>query len=533
MEQFQEILDSLEDLSAFTDEQLAETLDAIGEYGRELKKTEATGDELTQLVDDAKALKNAMGVIETELETRAEKREEAEKTKDEAFAAFDDPTPKVEDEPDADGDEEEDEAEEPVQAAAVLRRRGEIRKPVAAEPVEEKPKALVAAAVGVEDYGKSFGDPEEAALALWDAARRGGAGEQAILRIPVDTGTMLSGDPFHNYAQLKGLREGVQKARNEGKALVAAGFCSPAQVVYDFFQASSAGAGIIDLPEANANRGRVTHPSEFGPLQTANQAGIGTEFTAAQDQAAAAKSCFEVVCGTDDLFEVSATYTCLRFSNFDQQFYPERVSHVESEAMVRAAHNTNQRLIEDIVTSPRTTFINELEDGGGSWVTFLRSAARVSHWYRERHKLPTDLVLDMVLPYWFRASLMADTSARGSSELGSLVAAEAAIRAELSKMGVAPQFVYDWQDADQAGSFDGFMSYLMYAPGSVVRLRGGTIDVGVVRDHTLNLANDFSIFVETFDGIAVPGYEVAYVSGVAACPTGATGAAVTITCGGS
>lgn len=157
----------------------------------------------------------------------------------------------------------------------------------------------------------------------------------------------------------------------------------------------------------------------------------------------------------------------------------------------------------------------------------------MSHWYRERHKLATDLTLDLVLPYWFQGALMADTAARDSSSLGSLTATEATIRAELAKMAINPQFVYDWQDADQAGAFDGFMSYLLFAPGSVVRLRGATLDIGVVRDHTLNLANDFSVFVETFDGIATPGYEVAYVSGVPACPTGATGNRVTITCAGS
>lgn len=531
MDEFTEILEAVDGgaLSALSDEQLESAYQAIMEYGRGLKDTQASGDELARLVEDAKVLKAAADAIRTEQLTRVAKAEEEAKAKDEAFKAFDS-TGELEEEA---GEEKE---EEVVQAsvAEIISRRG-IRRPPQADPVEDKPRVIVAAAVAeTEDrIGGRFSDLEQSGQALFDAARRGGRGETAVLRIPVETGTVLSQDPYHNYAELAKLRRGVQAARQNGQGLVAAGFCSPADVVYDFFGASQAGAGVINLPEANAPRGRVSHPSEFGPVQTAGQAGIGSEFTAAQDQGATTKDCYTVVCGTEDIYEVSATYTCLRFSNFDQQFYPERVAHVQEESMVRAAHETNRRLIEDIVTSPRTTFINDLEDAGGSWVTFLRSVARVSHWYRERHKLGADQVLDLVVPYWFRGSLAADTSARDSSQLGNLAAADAAIRAELGKLSVAPQWVYDWQDADQAGAFDGFVSYLLYAPGSVVRLRGGTIDVGVVRDSTLNIANDFQVFVETFDGIAVPGYEVAYVSGVPACPTGATGARVTITCAGS
>jgi hypothetical protein len=57
------------------------------------------------------------------------------------------------------------------------------------------------------------------------------------------------------------------------------------------------------------------------------------------------------------------------------------------------------------------------------------------------------------------------------------------------------------------------------------------LDLGTVRDSVLNAANDFQLFVETFDGIAIPGYEILEVTQVDACPTGATGSTVTITCG--
>lgn len=373
MEEFAEILESVEDLSAFDDERLTEARAQIAEYGRALRQTDATGDELAQLVADAKALKSAMDAIDVELSNRVTVRAEAEAQKEEAFAAFADPESAEPGKPDPDTPEPgtEDEPDQPqaevpaVAAAAVIRRRGEVRRPRTAEPVEAAPRALVAAAVGSENLGSRFLSPTESARALWDAARRGGMGEQAVLRIPVETGTELSGDAYHNFAEIRKLQSGVQAARDQGEALTAAGFCAPAEVVYDFFSASSATAGVIDLPEANASRGRINYPVSLGPVDLANTAGLGSEYTGADDGAGTQKTCYTVVCGDDDIYEVSATYSCLLFSNFDSVFYPERVEALQAEAMTVAAHNANRRIIDDIVTAPATTFINDLEDQGG------------------------------------------------------------------------------------------------------------------------------------------------------------------------
>jgi hypothetical protein len=38
-------------------------------------------------------------------------------------------------------------------------------------------------------------------------------------------------------------------------------------------------------------------------------------------------------------------------------------------------------------------------------------------------------------------------------------------------------------------------------------LDGGTLDLGLVRDSTLNSTNDYKIFLETFEGVAKVGVE--------------------------
>ena len=47
----------------------------------------------------------------------------------------------------------------------------------------------------------------------------------------------------------------------------------------------------------------------------------------------------------------------------------------------------------------------------------------------------------------------------------------------------------------------------LFAPGSFVRLDGGSLDLGIVRDSTLNTTNDFQMFSEEWIGMAFLGCE--------------------------
>jgi hypothetical protein len=53
---------------------------------------------------------------------------------------------------------------------------------------------------------------------------------------------------------------------------------------------------------------------------------------------------------------------------------------------------------------------------------------------------------------------------------------------------------------------DQFVWYL-FAEGSFLFLDGGTLDLGVIRDSTLVGTNDYKMFVETFENVALVGVE--------------------------
>jgi hypothetical protein len=63
------------------------------------------------------------------------------------------------------------------------------------------------------------------------------------------------------------------------------------------------------------------------------------------------------------------------------------------------------------------------------------------------------------------------------------------------------------QSAGTLNPWPGTVTWYMYAPGTFVRMDGGTLDVGLVRDSTLNRTNDLQIFEEEWTGIIFLGLE--------------------------
>jgi hypothetical protein len=49
--------------------------------------------------------------------------------------------------------------------------------------------------------------------------------------------------------------------------------------------------------------------------------------------------------------------------------------------------------------------------------------------------------------------------------------------------------------------------WYLFSEGTFLFLDGGTLDLGIVRDSTLNGTNDYKLFIETFEGVAKVGVE--------------------------
>ena len=56
------------------------------------------------------------------------------------------------------------------------------------------------------------------------------------------------------------------------------------------------------------------------------------------------------------------------------------------------------------------------------------------------------------------------------------------------------------------------LEFALFTEGTWLFLDGGTLDLGIVRDSTLNKTNEYCMFVETFESAAFVGLESMWVN---------------------
>lgn len=446
-----------------------------------------------------------------------------------------------EESPDEDDDDDEPEAEVmeveeekvPVTASANLKSIA-ARVPKDRQP-EEAPVLALTAAAGP-NQGASM-DRKALSTQVMDAAKRIN-GYRPGSRLDVatfswrDSLEFVIDDPDSAEAAMKAF-QGVTALASKGTqpgvgALTAAGgICAPAEPRYEFFNIATR-AGLLDLPTVGASRGRVTYPVSPSIGDFIGQSGIATVWTAANDEDPsdpATKPVFTFDCPENTTCVIAAYPTILQFGNFAARFYPEAVDNATSLAMIAADRVVNAARIAAIVAAADSYAPTDTTAGG--IVNFITNIASAASDYRERYGMGPDAVLDGAAPAWVREALYVDAVARDSTTAYDEV--QRRVQGALNNLNVRFQWVYDLDDAND-NLFPQTADVLLWAPGTVVELDAGELNLGVVRDSTLNSTNDFQVFAEPFVGWCFPGHEIMLLNEVEVCATGGTGARVSIPC---
>ena len=88
--------------------------------------------------------------------------------------------------------------------------------------------------------------------------------------------------------------------------------------------------------------------------------------------------------------------------------------------------------------------------------------------------------------------------------------------------------IFGTQAAGALVQWPSAVRWYMYPEGSFFFFDGGRLDLGLVRDSTLNEKNDYQIFMETFENVGFRGLEALRITS----PIEATGAAFSTGFGG-
>ncbi len=137
--------------------------------------------------------------------------------------------------------------------------------------------------------------------------------------------------------------------------------------------------------------------------------------------------------------------------------------------------------------------------------------------------------LRVIAPQWFKNLIHADMAYRisGDGLEGNIALADSMIATFFSVRNINVTWTEDGETgqvfaSQSAGSLLDFPSdviWYLFAEGTFLFLDGGTLDLGLVRDSTLNGTNDYKMFVETFEGVAKVGIESLRITSTLA-PTG-------------
>lgn len=533
-----------EDLSAVDDKGLASAKQKIMKaYERLDNKEKLTSEELTQMG----ALVEQIKAVRAEEAVRAEAQEAAKAQRAEYAAILKSEAAEAEAEAEVEETESiaevveiapEATAEASAPAVETIAAAVGAVRPVSASrtQVKDRDGAISIVAAGARNASDTL-DRDGLSVALHDKARTlndsRGTGERVLVA------SIKMNSPKNDVSNVLAddeIRKVWSDAHNADSLVASGGWCAPSETIYDFVCDFEAMPEMVDLPSITSTRGGIRFPVSPSLGDVMDDVTSGFTWTEANDIAAATpggptKPCFKIPCPDFDEVRLQAQGICLTAGNLTDRAYPELTNRYVDLLTTAHAHRMNALTIAkmeaaSIAVAPTVVDLSAAE-------AILAGIELQIVCARDHFFMAADAVLEVVLPRWARTVIRRDLARRSGVTFDQISNSD--INTFFSEIGARVQFVSDWQSTRSAGAFDGCLTLpaslkaLVYPAGAHTRLDGGSIDLGVVRDSTLNATNDFTAaWTEEFWGVVTRCFSL--VVTIPVCADGSAGALKTIAC---
>jgi hypothetical protein len=340
----------------------------------------------------------------------------------------------------------------------------------------------------------------------------------------------LGADPQLNAQRIK--------AVTGPEALTASGgLCAPTEALYAVYGISVADRPVRDsLAVFNAERGGI----RFAKPPTISDVQSGTSVWSTENDAnpsdPSTKPCVKVDCGQEQEVTVDAVTRCLEMGNFTERAWPEQLA-AQIEVILSAHARTAEGNLLDYIGAGST----DVTDGQialGAARDVVESYIRAAAQYRSRNRMRRDATIQVLAPSWLYDLMVADLVLQSPGD-NAFANATAMIAASFRAANLAVTWYLDTASGEGqvyssqgAGPLLGWelnpVSYV-FSPGSWLFLDGGVLDLGIIRDSTLNSTNDLQVFGESFEAAALVGVESLKLTNEL-CITGASSAPIELTC---
>ncbi len=349
---------------------------------------------------------------------------------------------------------------------------------------------------------------------------------------------LVDGDHANNVKKIRAI--GSPYLGNESsRALTASGgLCAPLTPLYDIPDLAVTDRPVRDaLPSFQAERGGISVPSVSTIGDITSAITVIEEAGDAAGGTFATKSCQDLTCPTWTDVAIGIISHCREYGNLNARAWPEGIAHENALTMAAHARTAEARLLDRI----KSLSINVT--GGAAtlsaWSHFVYALTRTRASMRYVLRLDRNFRLRMLAPEWLPELLVQDQVSAQFDRFMTLDQATAHLRA----YGVEASW---YKDTPSTGTTQGFANetasaiddfpdiaqVALFPEGTFLHIDGGVLELGVVRDSTLNSTNDYQVFGETFENVARIGpTQAARWASVTICPNGqfpATG--TTISC---
>lgn len=323
------------------------------------------------------------------------------------------------------------------------------------------------------------------------------------------------------------------------------GVCAPVAVDYSVVGISQSARPVRDaLVNFGATRGGLRYilPHTLASVTADGPASIWTEGNDVALNNPATKPHAVFNCQPVQEAYVDAVTSITQFGNFQSRFFPEQIAQYLEE--VDAVH---ARLAEATLLAAMTAGSTAVAGGLdllGATSEVLAIVDRAAAALRYRHRMAPETPLRLLYPEWLEDMLRTDLARRLPGDSGGQSERLAIADAEIDRwFAVRGINVTNTQDSPTgASSFQGFAAQgpgllnpwpshvlmWLFPEGSWMFLDGGELNLGMVRDSTLNRTNDYQMFEESFEKAIFRGHE-SLVINLEVCPSGQTAATVSDT----
>jgi len=321
-----------------------------------------------------------------------------------------------------------------------------------------------------------------------------------------------------------GPNTGVNSTRTVGDAVTAVGTTlTSATAAFTYADVGRSVAG-----------GSIPAGATIASVQSGTSATLSAAATAAANGVTVAvsgvgtgpttKPCIEINCGSEMEVLVEAITQCVTISNFRARFNPEILSQALTYVGQAWAVTAEIELLRQMRAFAKHVSGAQLF---GYARDSLVTLSLINAYFRDKYRLSQDTMLRVVLKRWVKDAVRADLTKaafpyEGGDAYNSLSVPDAAINQWFADRNMVVTWALDSDIADQNFTnqapgtvanpsalvgFPAVTRMLVYPEGTYQFLDGGQLDLGVVRDSTLNAVNKFQIFSESFEGVAPRGFE--------------------------